>query len=571
MKKMLFLLFPLFSFAQKNIVKVGVGEYFTSYLTDENKVYAMLWNNSVYNYVFTPFSLSNIVDVDGAQYTNIVLDNQGKVFVIGKSLNGGGEQITTYPNFSGNSKAYGWFQSYLTIKNDSIYYFGKDQLQINGGADISVPIKLTQPSGKKIAKVVVSDISNDIKALITVLTTDGTVWQYNRGSAAPVKINLPVTIDITAIGRACYIALTNTDMLAWGPYTGYVGLADGISTPTSVLSKWVGVKLPIKQLVGNWNTLHIIDANDHLFGAGDNAQGEIGNGKQLDWKGYTFNNAPAPFAWSWLRGQLMQAPVQIPGTFKNICTSNSIAFYLYAQDCNNNWYSWGRNKSLALGNGLVINNDAIYPDWGNIPAPTLTTPSVIKNPWPQPVFNPASILAPTANAGLSQCVNISTVNLSAAGSAQQSGAIATYNWTKISGTGGVITAPSSVNTTVTGLTTGDYIFRVSVTNNSGLTTTNDVTVKVNLPIFYSNLTSAHFTNNCPVGYTGEDIIYIVAAGKYTSTINQADADSKASADLSLNGQAWANANGKCIKKIIARLFVDGYQITVYSDGSTTTN
>ena len=53
-------------------------------------------------------------------------------------------------------------------------------------------------------------------------------------------------------------------------------------------------------------------------------------------------------------------------------------------------------------------------------------------------------------------------------------------------------------------------------------------------------------NNCGVGYTGSWVGYGVAADKYISTISQADADAKAQADIVLNLQAYANANGTCI-------------------------
>ena len=45
--------------------------------------------------------------------------------------------------------------------------------------------------------------------------------------------------------------------------------------------------------------------------------------------------------------------------------------------------------------------------------------------------------------------------------------------------------------------------------------------------------------------TGSTVTYTVAAKKYSSTVSQADADSKAVTDLSANKQAYANANGTC--------------------------
>jgi hypothetical protein len=65
-------------------------------------------------------------------------------------------------------------------------------------------------------------------------------------------------------------------------------------------------------------------------------------------------------------------------------------------------------------------------------------------------------------------------------------------------------------------------------------------------IYYNNQKYASATkNDCGTGYTGSRVIYTVAAQKYSSTVSQADADKKATADLAANKQAYANANGTC--------------------------
>lgn len=45
---------------------------------------------------------------------------------------------------------------------------------------------------------------------------------------------------------------------------------------------------------------------------------------------------------------------------------------------------------------------------------------------------------------------------------------------------------------------------------------------------------------------GEDLEYVVEAGKYTSIISQSDADNKAMKDIEQNGQNWVNEHGRCI-------------------------
>jgi len=77
----------------------------------------------------------------------------------------------------------------------------------------------------------------------------------------------------------------------------------------------------------------------------------------------------------------------------------------------------------------------------------------------------------------------------------------------------------------------------------------NITVTINPAptIFYNVQKSQAFTkNNCGAGYQGSSVTYTVAAAKYSSTISQADADSKATADITANGQNYANVNGTCL-------------------------
>jgi hypothetical protein len=60
--------------------------------------------------------------------------------------------------------------------------------------------------------------------------------------------------------------------------------------------------------------------------------------------------------------------------------------------------------------------------------------------------------------------------------------------------------------------------------------------------------SALFTKEgCnPETEKGEELEYVVEAGKYTSIISQSDADDKAMKDIEQNGQNWVNEHGRCI-------------------------
>jgi hypothetical protein len=109
--------------------------------------------------------------------------------------------------------------------------------------------------------------------------------------------------------------------------------------------------------------------------------------------------------------------------------------------------------------------------------------------------NTATNQLPVANAGPDQNITLPTNNVTLTGSGTDpDGTIATYSWTKVSGTGGTITSPSSNVTSVTGLTAGPYTFRLTVTDNSGGTAFDDV-----------NVTVIAATNQLPTANAGPDL------------------------------------------------------------------
>ena len=68
------------------------------------------------------------------------------------------------------------------------------------------------------------------------------------------------------------------------------------------------------------------------------------------------------------------------------------------------------------------------------------------------------------------------------GGTDPDGAIVAYSWAKVSGPStGTIVNPTSANTQINNLSQGTYVFRLTVTDNSGATATDDVTVTVQQP------------------------------------------------------------------------------------------
>lgn len=67
-------------------------------------------------------------------------------------------------------------------------------------------------------------------------------------------------------------------------------------------------------------------------------------------------------------------------------------------------------------------------------------------------------------------------------------------------------------------------------------------------VYKNKRQSALFTKEgCnPETEKGEELEYVVEAGKYTSIISQSDADDKAMKDIEQDGQNWVNEHGRCI-------------------------
>ena len=87
--------------------------------------------------------------------------------------------------------------------------------------------------------------------------------------------------------------------------------------------------------------------------------------------------------------------------------------------------------------------------------------------------------SPVTNAGADVTITLpaSSVTLNGTGT-DADGSISKYAWTKVSGGAATIASPSSASTAVTGLTEGSYVFRLTTTDNSSATSTDDVTVTV---------------------------------------------------------------------------------------------
>jgi hypothetical protein len=121
--------------------------------------------------------------------------------------------------------------------------------------------------------------------------------------------------------------------------------------------------------------------------------------------------------------------------------------------------------------------------------------------------------APIAEAGSNINITLPTNSVTLSGSGTDAdGTIAGYSWTKISGPAASISSSSSASTNVTGLVAGVYQFQLTVTDNSGATGTDIVTVTV-----------SSAANQAPIAYAGSNISITLPTNSVTLSGSGTDA------------------------------------------------
>ena len=138
---------------------------------------------------------------------------------------------------------------------------------------------------------------------------------------------------------------------------------------------------------------------------------------------------------------------------------------------------------------------------------------------------------PVVNAGVDQTIQLptSTVSLSGTGT-DADGTIASYSWTKQSGPAiGTMSTPSAASTNVTGLVQGVYVFTLTVTDNQGGKSTDNIQVTVN---------AAVPANKPPVANAGSDF-------NITLPVNSVNLNATASTDPdgSITTYLWTKLSG----------------------------
>lgn len=146
------------------------------------------------------------------------------------------------------------------------------------------------------------------------------------------------------------------------------------------------------------------------------------------------------------------------------------------------------------------------------------------------IVNPQPI-APTANAGSDQTTTLpaNSVTLTGSGS-DQDGNIVSFAWVQISGpSGATIVSPTDSTTDIRNLTEGTFVFKLTVTDNTGLTGSDFVQVVVNpaLPP----------ENQPPISLAGSD--QTISLPTTTATLTGSGID----ADGTISSYAWTKISG----------------------------
>ncbi len=477
-KTLLFLAMAASLLCQGQVVsKVGCGEYGRYILrTSDGQVYEDFWIPPAVRLMPCNTAGKRIVDISGALYTAVGIDQDGYAWVFGQGSLTPTKitRDTTGAPFTGNISCAGYFGTYTTIRSDgSIWSWGDDAWGLTAGKKMSLPVKLQMPPGVSFQKIVAANI-------LIALATNGDVYIYSGNGGKPVKIFLPgPATDVAGSHTGFYIAIVGGYPYGWGAEYTYLGCSSQITTPVALKTIW-GLTSPISRIVCNHNAIHFIDIQGRLFGMGDNAEGDVGNGSELVNHAEIYKPPAYPaarmYAWSWAKyGMMISKPTQIaPGTFfKDIWTGNSFAFYHYAIDTHDSLYSWGRGKSWVQGESH--NNEDIFPNAYDVLMPTPIHPFYVSD---QAFgnFNPM-----TANAGIDQVITLNSALLVGKASASTGYSIISRNWQQLSGPPAVIVSAATDSTSITGLTTGILTFKYTATDNNTATVTDTVQISVSIP------------------------------------------------------------------------------------------
>jgi dienelactone hydrolase len=130
----------------------------------------------------------------------------------------------------------------------------------------------------------------------------------------------------------------------------------------------------------------------------------------------------------------------------------------------------------------------------------------------------AANITPVANAGSDKTITLPVNSLSITGTATDAdGTIASYVWSKVSGSTATLSGASTATLTASALTEGSYTFRLTVTDNNGATKSDDMKVTVLASVGTG-------VNQAPVANAGADKTITLPTNAINLTGSATDSD-----------------------------------------------
>lgn len=377
------------------------------------------------------------------------------------------------------------------------------------------PVQIILPGNRKVALIAAGNT-------IVVYCTDGTGWTWGATSGGysnlgykgsgddyrtPHQINLPTNVIAIAGGGSVNYALTATkSLIGWGRNSNYMGASTGSATgpgndsipvPTVLTTLTNALPDPISQIFVNYAATYVILESGKLFGWGDQAQGNLGNGVMLNWKQYGW-------AWPAQTGMLMaRMPQEIaPGIrFRYFFTANTYVYHAFAEDVDGQLYSFGRDKASVLAQQTYIATGDLTARKQNIntqpwikrafpfnitQAYPMTAPDCIDgtvtgdvmiaacNTYPIPANTKPTGFVIGGNQSISR--NFTTLEVSASDNVF----VWYYEWSQVSGPNQAqISLRGDNRTPVKNLINGTYVFKCKFVDNGWLSDSVTVSVTVN--------------------------------------------------------------------------------------------
>lgn len=532
-----------YSTSSTGVLKVGTGEYMVLYIDNSGSLYACGNNIGIRGTNNTGVAgipslcvqefgpMPKFYKAYGGLHDGAAIDVNGNVWHVGENGTSGmagigntNTQLYTTKisvdnlgnTFSGIIDLASFFTNssggWVAVKSDgTVWIWGKCTEGFQGdGTDGSVqlrPIQVPMPSGKKAIQVVAG-------YQIIVRCTDGTVWAWGGGGCddyqhafgsvcsgtswkTPQQVSGVTGAIGIAGGRNWNWAWSSNKVWYWG-LRDYAGIGSS-GTPWGVaqdITSSFPLALPLKDVVTNSAGTHIIDANGALWGSGNTAEGEIGDGT-------TSNMAAQNYFWNFTALVVNEWRRVVPtrNDFVKIYGASPYTYYSYFETADGQLYFCGRNKSGVAGNGEVSGDwvyggiDSSYPNSWDKPTAVPVDPfSLLGNifkPSPYCVLNPTGSpcnnyvippnLPPTVNAGNDVSITGNKASLSGSGSAASGRNISKYTWSQISGpSNAYMLGICSKDLVVKNLLNGIYTFRLTVTDNLASESYDDVNVLVNV-------------------------------------------------------------------------------------------